>query len=214
MKKLNSFKPHHLEFVAHTDARAAFMALNKKSSKFDIRRFQKEMQKLHLKFPEEKVIEIHALALYGDYSQILSSSEEKKIKKSVSVKLEKFLEWSRRQPIEVRRLVYNEYFYHSGNYLKQYQLGLKYLRLGYNGHFSAGVGSSCYALELFKQGNLSLAKIYAKKSLKHWSYYKKDALQIGGMFYVMALFGRTKVRHQSREAEPRNWSKREFSPDT
>ena len=76
-------------------------------------------------------------------------------------------------PIEIRSLVYNEYYYHLGQYLKQYLLGRKHLKLGYNGNFSAGVGSSCLALELFKKGKISQAQEYAFTSLDIGRVIKK-----------------------------------------
>ena len=146
------------------------------------------MKKLSKKYPSELVIHVHALALHGDYSQTLSIGEEKKIKKSVSLELKKVLKRVSRSPIEIRRLVYNEYYYHSGQYLKQYLLGRKHLKMGYNGNFSAGVGSSCLALELFKKGKKAPSQEYALKSLVHWESYKKDAVKVGGAFYVVVLW--------------------------
>jgi len=66
----------------------------------------------------------------------------------------------------------NEYYWFSGQYRKQYELGLREIRTGYlPGYYSMGVGACWYAKTLIEKQQFAKALFWAKKSVTAWEKY-------------------------------------------
>jgi len=70
-----------------------------------------------------------------------------------------------------KMITQNEIFFFSREYLKQYQLGVKYS--GTKPNFSKGVGACMHAISLLEKGNKTRAKHYAKLALSEWNKLNK-----------------------------------------
>ncbi len=121
-------------------------------------------------YPDSLHAQFISAVMEGDYSEILSHDEEKKVKarteKTLFSLMERLGDFSRGMQGTLR----NEYYYHSNRFLEQYLLGCELLTSGdkSGGNFSIGVGGSEYAFKLLKQGRLAEAEYFAKKAVAAW----------------------------------------------
>ncbi len=77
-------------------------------------------------------------------------------------------------PFGVRGSIRNEYYYHTGQYLKQYRLGIELVRKGdKSSYFSQGVGASWYAFELMHKGQVARGRRWAEVSVLAWGRHLK-----------------------------------------
>ena len=124
-------------------------------SSWSIKKYLNELEKLAKKARDEIVVQAWYAAIYGDYGQTFSFKKEVEYKKR-AVKI--LLPLSRKLAgahIELKAIVLNELYYHSLNFFKQYQLGIKLEKsLKGSGLFSIGVGGAEYSYILFKKINL------------------------------------------------------------
>lgn len=188
-KKSKKWPSYRKERAAYTDQLPCAKNIQdvlKKSPNWDMKRYNHELTKILKSLPNDPFIITWQAAIYGDYGQCLGEKKERQFRTSASRRIRPLLKQLRSKPAFLQTLVRNEFFYHSYSYLKQYQLGIKTLQSGHNGHFSAGVGSAMHALHLAKEGKRTKAIEYGKKSLRHWLTYSNPT-EYGQIFYCLAL---------------------------
>ncbi|MDQ7774137.1 MAG: hypothetical protein RDU13_11535 [Elusimicrobiales bacterium] len=120
-----------------------------------------------------KVAKTYAMAL-GDYAETLNGARGKALKARSRALLRGLLrrlgnvrwEWS----ISAR----NEYYYHTGQFRKQYVLGLEAAAGGHNwGYYGQGVGAANYAYEHAVAGRRGLAAMWARRAVRSWETFFK-----------------------------------------
>lgn len=184
-----------LALIKDTSAREKYSELRYgKNVSNDYKVICERLVQLSNEYPDERFIGTTQAAVCGDYGQSLSAEEEKAYKADAVKKLEIYTKQEFEHPYGIERLiVFNEYYYHSGQFLKQYELGNEFLQNSDLGHANKGIGASEHALELYNKKKFKESKVYAKKSLEgfeHPGYLKnqkkRDDLQ-GDPFYIVAL---------------------------
>lgn len=178
------------QFVENPVARAAFLELRNQKVTLTTKQLLDRVTELSKQYPNEVVLKGSQAALTGDYGQTLSAKEEGEYKAKAVAMLKPLLERKFTNPIGYDRiLVFNEYYYHSGQYLKQYQLGLEVNKKGGLGYYSTGVGSSMHAFDLYKAGKKEESKKFAKESVAAWLEHSDgDEAKINDdSFYLLAL---------------------------
>lgn len=162
--------------------------LRRASFDLDTKTFYEATAALAEKYPNEHVFKIYEAALLGDYGQTLSEKEEKTYKKKAVAKIEPYTRMKFQSPISFDALLtFNEYYYHRGDYLKQYEFGKQTKRLGGPGNFSIGVGGVMWALELARAKKCMEAKTYAQEALDAWETIKSENELAHTPFYIAAI---------------------------
>lgn len=162
--------------------------LRRASFDMGINEFYEAMINLSKKYPEEHVFKVYQFALQGDYGQTLSAKEEKEYKERAINGIQPYTNMKFKSPLAFDALLtFNEYYYHSGQYLKQYQHGKMIKRMGGPGNFSIAVGGAMHALSLTNQKKCKEAKLFAKESFSAWESIKTESELAHTPFYIAAL---------------------------
>lgn len=121
-------------------------------------------------YPNEEVISISRAGIYGDFGQTKSLEKEKEYKVKALEMLKPFVDRKYDNPVAHDRIMaLNQYYYHSGQFKKQYQLGHQVQRLGgRGGEVLIAIGGSMYAIELDQAGLWVEAGKIARESLQVW----------------------------------------------
>lgn len=142
-----------------------------KSVNWDDLKKVNEMTSQYLRdYPNSAHAQYISAVMDGDYSEVLSPDEEKRVKarteKTLFSLMERLGDFSR----GMQGVLRNEYYYHSNRFVEQYLLGCELLTSGDKsvGNFSIGVGGSEYAFKLLKHGRLAEAEYFAKKAIAAW----------------------------------------------
>lgn len=161
--------------------------IEKYRSSWSIKKYLDELEKVSKKAPNEIVIQAWYAAIYGDYGQTLTFKKEVEYKKrAVKILLPLSRKLSRAHT-ELKALVLNELYYHSFNFLKQYQLGIRLENSTKgSGLFSIGVGAAEYSYVLFKKNQFSRATFYGERSKNAWEKLGKR-YTTENPFYVLSL---------------------------
>lgn len=136
-----------------------------------------------------KVVKTYAMAL-GDYADGLPGPKGRSLKRKACAILGGLVrrlggirwEWN----ISTR----NEYYYHSGQYKKQYLLGVESAAGGHAwGHYGQGVGAANFAYVCASQGRSRAAKFWARRAIAAWeSFFKVKADYYNAyVHYALAL---------------------------
>lgn len=158
------------DMIKNEDAREKYIMVQQAAAFLSHKKLYYNIDLLHKMYPNEKVITITRAGMYGDLGRTLSAKEEKEHKSQAVAWLKPFVEAKHSDPYSQDRvLAVSQYFYHSGQYLKQYEFGQKIVESGhYGGEVLMAVGGSMYALELDRQGNFEESKKYAYSANKNW----------------------------------------------
>lgn len=147
-----------------------------------------------------------AAVMAGDYSELLSTDEERRIKAKASADLFSLLENSADIPAYFVGVLRNEYYYHSNQFLQQYLLGCEHLKgdTRASGYFSIGVGASEHAWILLQGNDIEGAQYFAKKAVEGWEMHaaaQPEWKYPYPYFYIQALAiaGLTKQARQRLE---------------
>lgn len=159
-------------------------------------------QAYYKKYPKSPHAKYINAVMKGDYSELLSASEESPMKEEVVEELFEIMEVLGTVPYPYKKYLRNEYYYHSGQFLHQYLLGCEELTAGNGrgGHFSIGVGGSEHAYKLILAGDLSRARYFAEKAVIGWEEHAKEAPERAfpyPYFYLQALI----ISGKSAEAD-------------
>ena len=165
-----------------------WIQLRRASSELSLKEFYETTKALSKKYPEEDTFKIYEAALLGDYGQTLSAEKEKEYKLQATKMIEPFFKkkWTNKYTFD-RLLTFNEYYYHSGNYLKQYFFGKEVLKTGGPGNFSIGVGGSMWAIEMANKGQCAEAKVFAAEAVQAFEVIKSEEELAHNPFYIGAL---------------------------
>lgn len=146
---------------------------------------------LYRKYPRDfKVVKTYAMVL-GDYAEGLAGAARTKLKRKSIAILRKVTgklgnvrwEWN----ISTR----NEYYYHSGQFRKQYELGLESAAGGHNwGYYGQGVGAANYAYEHAAAGRRGYAALWARRAINSWeNFFKFKADYYNAYVHYALAFG-------------------------
>lgn len=112
--------------------------------------------------------------MLADYAKYERPRNRKTLQKKAVQILRQLTQSLRGIPIGDAGDIRNEYYHHSGQYLKQYKLGVELVSLGYKSfYFSQGAGASHHAYELARKGQLKRSTNWAKVSITAWEKYIK-----------------------------------------
>jgi hypothetical protein len=127
---------------------------------------------LYKKYPRDfKIAKTYAMAL-GDYAETLDGARGKALKARSRAMLHGLLrklgnirwEWN----ISAR----NEYYYHTGQFRKQYLLGREAAAGGHNwGYYGQGVGAANYAYEHAAATRVKPATFWARRAVAAWEKF-------------------------------------------
>lgn len=127
---------------------------------------------LYKKYPRDfKIAKTYAMAL-GDYAETLDGPRGKALKARSRVLLRGLLrklgnirwEWN----ISAR----NEYYYHTGQFRKQYLLGREAAAGGHNwGYYGQGVGAANYAYQHAAAARVKPAAFWARRAVAAWEKF-------------------------------------------
>jgi hypothetical protein len=127
---------------------------------------------LYKKYPRDfKVAKSYAMVL-GDYAETLDGARGKELKTRSRAMLRGLMrklgnirwEWN----ISAR----NEYYYHTGQFRKQYLLGLEAAAGGHNwGYYGQGVGAANYAYHHAAAGHVKPAAFWARRAVAAWEKF-------------------------------------------
>lgn len=152
------------------------------------------IKKLYKKYPENLwVIKTYA-AQHGDYAQFLSNEIENKRKKESAAILRKALSRLNGVNSWLKTALRNEYYYHTRQYKKQYDLGVKSTDGKPTPHFSKAVGASEYSWELWSKGQVTRAKRYAEISVQNWEGLGKSYTKSNTFYYQALAISGQKVK--------------------
>lgn len=149
------------------------------------------------KYPEEfKVVKLYAATL-GDYAESQPEGKRETLKKQGCKILAGLLRRLRHVDRELRFSTRNEYYYHSGQFNKQYYLGEESVRDGSKwGHYTQGVGSANYVYAHAQKGHGRLVEFWAKRAVCAWENFFKIKADYYNAYvhYALALglLGRVK----------------------
>jgi hypothetical protein len=110
----------------------------------------------------------------GDYADGLAGAEQERLKRKSCGILRKLTrklgnirwEWN----ISTR----NEYYYHSGQFRQQYELGLESAAGGHQwGYYGQGVGAANYAYGHAAAGRRGYAALWARRAVSSWENFFK-----------------------------------------
>lgn len=162
--------------------------------------YQKAMDVLtpvYKRYPRDfRVGKTYAMAL-GDYAETLSGERRKRLKRRSCAMLGKLVKKLGNARWRLNISTRNEYYYHTGQFRKQYGLGLEAVTGGeQGGHYGQGVGAANYAYEHALKGQSRLAALWAEKAIAAWeAFFKfKDDYYNAYVHYALALgiLGRAK----------------------
>jgi tetratricopeptide (TPR) repeat protein len=173
--------------IFNPKAAAAVKALRRRRPKLLYKKYHRELSALRDKFSYEPYLHTWFAAVHGDFGQMISARAEKRMK-AEAVEILRGVSFSPMMKIpKFNGYVRNELYYHSGDFLAQYKLGLEKNRQVRDwGWFSIGVGASEHAWKLFERGKHREASKFARKAVEAWQFYENPA-DYGGCFYLSAL---------------------------
>jgi len=108
-------------------------------------------------------------SVLGDFAEFNDTTNSKSLKKKAAKLLYKLTRRLKNQDIKTVGYVRNEYYYHSGQFKKQYELGCELARRGATyPYYTQGVGASNYAYQLALKRQFVKARKWAKKAVQAW----------------------------------------------
>jgi len=155
----------------------------------------------------------------GDYADTLTGARQKMLKQRSRAMLGGLVKRLQSIRWEWNISTRNEYYYHSSQFKKQYELGLESAEGGGQwAYYSQGVGASNYAYELAANGRARLAALWADRAVAAWgNFFRiKDNYYNAYVHYALALgiLGRAKEMEsaltRSAELSGKPESYREF----
>lgn len=122
------------------------------------------------KWPEDFKIQSAYASVLGDRAEDLPPERRQRLKRKAAGLLKGLLPRLREVSALESLRTRNEYYYHSEQFLKQYQLGRAY---GVRGLYSQGVGAAWHAKRLAEEGRKMSARRWAERSIEAWERYFK-----------------------------------------
>jgi len=183
--------------IPYLEWAAAYNKMWKAVTDADYKKAIDVLTPLYRKYPRDfKVVKTYAMVL-GDYADGLTGGLRPKLKRKSLAILRKLTgklgnvrwEWN----ISTR----NEYYYHSGQFRKQYELGLESAAGGHKwGYYGQGVGAANYSYEHAAAGRRGYAALWARRAISSWeNFFKfKDDYYNAYVHYALAfgILGRLK----------------------
>ena len=158
--------------IESDEAREKFIMIQQASGSLSQKQLYYNIQILSEMYPNEDLITITKAGIYGDFGQSMSAEKEKAYKEKAVEILKPFTQKEYDSPIDpIRVIALNQYYYHSGQYKKQYDFGHQVNRLGgKGGDVLIAIGGSMLALELDRQGKLIESNRLAREISQTWKY--------------------------------------------
>lgn len=216
--------------IKNPDAREKYMMVQAAAGSLTYKKLYQNIKMLNEMYPDEDVISITHAGIYGDYGQSQAPEVEKEYKTKAIEMLKPFVTKSYKSEISQDRiLAYNQYYYHSAQFQKQYEYGKKVIALGgHGGEVLVAVGGSMHALELDQNNDILNARVLALEARQTWeSLYDMSIPQMReaayqNSFYIssLAITGEcsqaqeifdSKLKETKRYAEMERWYQK-FNP--
>lgn len=148
------------------------------------------LEPVYRRYPLDfKVVKTYAMAL-GDYADCLDGPRQKMLKRRSCGILRGLVKRMGNVRWEWNISTRNEYYYHSGQFKKQYALGVESAAGGHSwGYYGQGVGAANYAYEHAAAGRRGLASRWAVRAINAWeNFFKfKDDYYNAYVHYALAL---------------------------
>lgn len=141
-------------------------------------------------FPDLFVLQAKYASLLADYASIIGADKGDRLQFEAVLIMEKLVEQLEFQPdIEVVKLK-SEYYWQTGQHLRQYELGAELEKSGMKGFYPRGVGAAWYALHHLRFMRVRLSKQWAKKSIEAWKeMHKVDSSYYNGHVHKALAYG-------------------------
>ena len=112
------------DLIKNEDARKKYIMVQQAAGSLSYKKLYYNIKLLHELYPDEDVIAITHAGIYGDYGQTFSVEKEKEFKKTALEMLKPYINKTYSSMISQDRVMaFNQYYYHSAQYLKQYEYG-------------------------------------------------------------------------------------------
>lgn len=126
-------------------------------------------------YPTDFAVCRYYAAMLGDYAQTCRNLKQRRLHGQSIRLMRDLLRRTRCEPN--RRIVTtlrNEYYYQTGQFKKQYELGVSTVRAGdRRGYYSQGVGAAWHAYGLAKKRQISRARKWARRAVTACQRYAK-----------------------------------------
>ncbi len=156
--------------IKNEDARRKYMMVQAAAGSMSYKKLYFNIKLLNDLYPNEDIITITYAGIHGDYGQTLSEEQQQEYKTQALQMLKPFINQNYPSKISQQRiLAYNQYYYHSGQFEKQYEYGKEIIKLGgQGGEVLVGVGGSMRALELDRNNKIFRARVLALEARQIW----------------------------------------------
>ncbi len=156
--------------IKNEEARRKYMMVQAAAGSMSYKKLYFNIKLLNELYPDEDIITITHAGIYGDYGQTLNEEKQRQYKAEAIQMLKPFVDKSYPSKISQQRiLAYNQYYYHSGQFQKQYEYGKEIMALkGQGGEVLVGVGGSMRALELDQNNKILQARVMALEARQIW----------------------------------------------
>lgn len=148
------------------------------------------LEPVYRRYPRDfKVVKTYAMVL-GDYADCLDGQRQKMLKRRSCDMLRGLVKRLANVRWEWNISTRNEYYYHSGQFKKQYGVGVESAAGGHSwGDYGQGVGAANYAYEHAVAGRRGLASRWAVRAITAWEkFFKfKDDYYNAYVHYALAL---------------------------
>lgn len=218
MKKLTKKEKNFIKTVGNEEIALGLIEVYRHTRSFKYKEAYTLVSRLYKEHPENLWVIKSYAAQHGDYAQFSTPSIEKKRKAESVLILKKALYRLNGVDLWLRSAIRNEYYYHSGQFKKQYDLGASLSKRKNSPHYSKAVGASEYAWQLLNSGQLKRAQKYAKISVSNWEglgngqtkhnafYYQ--ALSISGKHEKALKLIDQDIKNKIFSNQLRNWFKK------
>lgn len=132
-------------------------------------------QKLKKDFKGNVLAEAYYATVLGDYAEFANTKATRRFKKEAAKILLKSTKKLRGINLFWSSRIRNEYYYHSGQFKKQYLLGKELVQKSHDKgrYYTQGVGAANYAYELATKGKKKLSEKWARIAIAAWGKYTR-----------------------------------------
>ena len=121
------------------------------------------------RWPNDFQIRYVYAAIMADYAETLPLKKRRVLKQSSARIMRGLLRSLSGKPYASTYHLRNEYYYQSGQFKKQFKLGVEGKRRGIrNADYSQGVGAAWYSKQLFEKGQRARGRHWANVAIKAW----------------------------------------------
>lgn len=156
--------------------------------------------KLYNQYPYSIEAKHTYATMLGDTADYVRSHESKKMKKQAINLLMELTKNLKGKPDSIKGAIRNEYYYHSGQFKKQFDLGVELVEKGDETfYFSQGVGAAWYSHDLLLRKQKKRSKDWSDKAIMAFDKYLKVEPHYYNSYVHLALAYALKGEFQRME---------------